>query len=35
MELQELLQEMQSVLQSATYPIDFLSTGKIGKLSIK
>jgi FixJ family two-component response regulator len=32
-QLQELLQEVQSVLQSATYPIDLLLTGKIGKLS--
>jgi len=32
-QLQEFQQEMQSVLQSATTPIDLLLTGKIGKLS--
>jgi len=32
-QLQEFQREMQSVLQSATYPIDLLLAGKIGKLS--
>ncbi len=32
-QLQEFQQKMQSVLQSATYPIDLLLTGKMGKLS--
>jgi GAF domain-containing protein len=32
-QLQELQQEILSVLQSATYPIDLILTGKIGKLS--
>ena len=32
-QLQEFQQEMQSALQSATYPIDLLLAGKIGKLS--
>jgi len=32
-QLQELQQEMQSLLQSATYPIDLILTGKMGMLS--
>ncbi|MGB8215219.1 MAG: response regulator [Anaerolineales bacterium] len=32
-QLQELQQQMQSLVQSATYPIDLLLTGKIGLLS--
>jgi GAF domain-containing protein len=32
-QLQELRQEMQSLLQLATYPIDLLLTGKMGKLT--
>ena len=32
-QLQELEQEMQSLLQSITYPIDLLLTGKMGKLT--